>query len=139
MVSIGTRRSEQLTRSGRVQVVTAGVDALPFPNAAFDKALCVHVVYFWSDLSRSLCEIARVLRPKGRLALMFRTKASHVVGAFPDDVYRFPALDEICTALAAAGFAIALPADATIAQKTAPVLIVATKIEAAPGRAGIPG
>lgn len=73
------------------------------------------------------------------MVLMFRTKASHAVDAFPDDVYRFPALDEMCTALAAAGFAIELPADATIAQKTAPILIVATKTGAAPRKAGAPG
>lgn len=109
--------------------MTAGVDALPFPDATFDKALCVHVVYFWPDLMRSLGEIARVLKPGGRFALLFRTKANKAVDAFPADVYRFPALDEMRAALEAVGFAVDVPADAAIAQKTAPVLLIASMIE----------
>lgn len=58
-----------------------------FPDATFDKALCVHVVYFWPDLiMRSLVEIASALRPGGRLALLFWTKADQAVDALPTDV-----------------------------------------------------
>ncbi|WP_053250259.1 class I SAM-dependent methyltransferase [Ensifer adhaerens] len=129
MAAIAIRHCGQLIPSGRVQVVIAGVDALPFPDAAFDKALCVHAVYFWPDLSRSFGEIARVLKPGGRLALLFRTNANQAVNAFPSDVYHFPALDEMRNALEAVGFAVDVPADAAIAQKTAPVLLIASMIE----------
>lgn len=125
MTDIAIRHAGELIASGRVQVVTVAVEALPFPDAAFDKALCVHVVYFWRDLGRSFSEIGRVLKPGGRLALLFRTNASQAVSAFPADVYRFPALDEIRAALEGAGFTVEM-ADAT-SERTSPVLVTATK------------
>lgn len=125
MIGMASRRAGELVDLGRVQVVSASVDTLPFPDGSFDKALCVHVVYFWRDLGRSFSEIARVLKPGGRLALLFRTNASQALGAFPTDVYRFPALDEITTALEATSFSVAM-FDAA-AKLTSPVLVMATK------------
>jgi ubiquinone/menaquinone biosynthesis C-methylase UbiE len=103
MIGMAVRRAGDMVASGRVQVVTASVEALPFPDGSFDKALCVHVVYFWRDLDRAFAEVARVLKPGGRFVVMFQTNASQAVGAFPADVYRFPSLDEIMAALASAG------------------------------------
>jgi ubiquinone/menaquinone biosynthesis C-methylase UbiE len=125
MIDMAARHAGKLVALGRVQVVTATVEALPFPNASFDKALCVHVVYFWRDLGRSFSEIARILKPGGRLALLFRTNESQAVGAFPADIYRFPALDEIAVALEAAGFTVEMVDAAS--QRTSPVLVTATK------------
>jgi SAM-dependent methyltransferase len=132
MAAIAARRSGALIRSGRVRVVAADAGAMPLPDAAFDKALCVHVVYFWPDSGAALREIARVLKPGGRLALVFRTESNDAVGAFPPDVYRFPALAEMASALEAAGFAVELPADAAARQRAAPILLVATKTGAHP-------
>ena len=60
MISVARRRNKPLVRSGRVSVTEASATALPFPDQAFDKALCVHVIYFWDDLGPCLREIARV-------------------------------------------------------------------------------
>lgn len=125
MADMAARHAGELIASGRVQVVTASVEALPFPDASFEKALCVHVVYFWPDLTRALREIARVLKPGGRLALLFRTNVSQSVDAFPADVYRFPALDEITSALEGAGFDVEV-VDAA-AERTSPVVVTATR------------
>ena len=100
MVEIALRRNRKLMRTQRIEVIVARADALPFPDAAFDKAMCVHVVYFWADLDAPLREIARVLKPGGRLAMVLRTNAdAAAVQAFPVEVYRFPALVEIVAAL----------------------------------------
>ncbi|GAA3107850.1 class I SAM-dependent methyltransferase [Rhizobium viscosum] len=125
MTEMAARHAAALIASGRVKVVTASADDLPFPDASFDKVLCVHVLYFWPALLRPLSEIGRVLKPEGRLALLFRTKASQSVGAFPAEVYRFPALDEIRTAFDDAGFRVEM-IDAA-AERTSPVLVTATK------------
>jgi len=51
MAEIAVKRNRELVKARRLEVAIAGVDALPFPNDAFDKALCVHVIYFWSDIA----------------------------------------------------------------------------------------
>lgn len=131
MAEIAVNRNRKLVRARRVGVVVAGADALPFPDATFDKALCVHVVYFWTDLVAPLREIARVLKPGGRLALVLSTNANAAaVQAFPAKVYNFPALAEIISALKTAGFAVDLPSEVSDDERTGPILIVAVKHDA---------
>jgi ubiquinone/menaquinone biosynthesis C-methylase UbiE len=104
MVEIAAQRNGALIKADRVDVVLAGVESLPFPEGFFDKVLCVHVLYFWKDLDAPMREIARVLKPSGRLGLLFRTNADEAaVKSFPPEIYRFPALAEVMTALKRAG------------------------------------
>jgi ubiquinone/menaquinone biosynthesis C-methylase UbiE len=74
-IEIAAQRNRSLIEASRVEVVLSGVESLPFPDDFFDKALCVHVLYFWKNIETSLREIARVLKPGGRLGLLFRTNA----------------------------------------------------------------
>ena len=48
---------------------------LPLADASFDRALAVNTVYFWADMPAMLAELARVLKPGGRLCLTFAEKA----------------------------------------------------------------
>jgi ubiquinone/menaquinone biosynthesis C-methylase UbiE len=123
MVEIAARRNRRLIESGRVEVVPAAVESLPFPDGSFDKVLCVHVLYFWKDIDASLREVARVLKPGGRLGLLFRSKAdSAAVASFPAEIYRFPAFEEVTAALERAGL-IQLASDCA----NEPVLLLAEK------------
>lgn len=107
MVDIAVHRNRSLVKARRVDVTIAAVEALPFPDGSFDKALCVHVLYFWASLDAGLREIARVLKPGGQLALVFRSAADdRAVAGFPADVYRFPNLIDVISELESAGFAI---------------------------------
>lgn len=124
MVEIARRRNRRLVRTGQCKVVAASAEALPFTGAAFDRALCVHVVYFWPDLHAGFSEIARVLKPGGRLALLFRTKDDPATQAFPPDIYRFTSAAEMSAALEAAGFGI--EAEAPLSPD-GPVLIIASR------------
>ena len=55
----------------RAEIVQASAEALPFADASFDGITSVSVLHFWPDLGPPLRELARVLRPGGRLVLVF--------------------------------------------------------------------
>ena len=124
MVEIATQRSRSLIRAARVEVVPSGVESLPFPDNLFDKAQCVHVLYFWRNLEGPLREIARVLKPGGRLGLLFRTNADpKAIASFPREIYRFPALADVSGALEHAGMDVDVVGDGA----DEPALLLATK------------
>lgn len=128
MIKTAAHRNHKLVRSGRVDLIQADTSRLPFDDALFDRVLCVHVVYFWEDRDAAFREIARVMKPGGKLALVFRTAANEAaVSAFPADVYRFPALADACNELAAAGFAIDDSDTSSTGVTIEPVLVVATR------------
>ncbi|OAF16633.1 hypothetical protein AYJ54_37765 [Bradyrhizobium centrolobii] len=80
------------------------------------------MLYFWKDLDVSLREIARVLKPGGRLGLLFRTKADPAaIASFPAEIYRFPELAEVTVALEQAGLNVHAASDRT----NEPVLLIA--------------
>lgn len=56
---------------GRVGLIEASVEALPLPDAAVDRACSVNNLYFWPNPAAGMAEMARVVRPAGRLAIAF--------------------------------------------------------------------
>jgi SAM-dependent methyltransferase len=60
-------RMVELSRARAVDARVADVQELPFPDASFDVALAAWMLYHVTDLDRGLAELARVLRPGGRL------------------------------------------------------------------------
>ncbi|MGK9165872.1 class I SAM-dependent methyltransferase [Inquilinus limosus] len=46
-------------------------EALAFPPASFDRVLCSFAVFFFPDLSRTIAEVQRVLRPGGTIGFAF--------------------------------------------------------------------
>jgi SAM-dependent methyltransferase len=57
----------QLARERGVAASVADVQTLPFADGAFDVVVAAWMLYHVPDLARGLAEIARVLRPGGRL------------------------------------------------------------------------
>lgn len=55
----------------RVAIYEASVEALPLANASVDAACSVNNLYFWADPAAGMAELARVVRPGGRLAVAF--------------------------------------------------------------------
>jgi len=124
MVEIAAKRNRTLVEAGRIDVVRSGVESLPFPDGIFDKVLCVHVLYFWKDVELSLREIGRVLKPGGRLALLFRTNADlKAIASFPAEIYSFPGLADVLAALERAGMEVHVAGDGA----NEPALLLATK------------
>jgi len=67
-------RANQL--DAHVTVKWGDVADLPFRAGRFHKVLTVNSLYYWPDLIGSLREVARVMKPGGRLAAGFRSAAS---------------------------------------------------------------
>ena len=59
-----------LAASGRMEVLLGSVEALPFSDAHFDKAVTVESFYFWPNPSESLKEVARVVKQGGTFLLL---------------------------------------------------------------------
>jgi len=60
-------RMVHLTRERGVDARVGDVQELPFEDASFDCAVAAWMLYHVPDLERGLAELARVLRPRGRL------------------------------------------------------------------------
>jgi SAM-dependent methyltransferase len=70
-----SERMVELTRARGVDARVGDVQDLPFPDGSFDCALAAWMLYHVPDLDRGLAELARVLRPGGRLVAV--TNSGH--------------------------------------------------------------
>lgn len=74
------------------------------PDHSLDKVLGVHNFYFWPDPRASLCDIARALRPGGRLVLTSISDDQPLAARFDPAIYRVPPTLDTAAWLGAAGF-----------------------------------
>jgi ubiquinone/menaquinone biosynthesis C-methylase UbiE len=63
-------RAKAATLTRPVEVVEAGAEELPFPDSSFDTVALTLVLCTVPDPDRALAEIARVLKPGGRLLFL---------------------------------------------------------------------
>ena len=72
------RLAKRVREAGRggVEIVPAGAEALPLPDASFDFAVCTLVLCTVADLPLALAELRRVLRPGGRLLFLEHVRAT---------------------------------------------------------------
>lgn len=62
--------NKDLIAEGRVEVIEASVEQLPFADDTFDRITTVESFYFWPDPEENLKEVRRVLKPGGRFFLI---------------------------------------------------------------------
>jgi ubiquinone/menaquinone biosynthesis C-methylase UbiE len=62
-----SERMVELTRARGVHAILGDVHELPFEDGSFDCAVAAWMLYHVDDLDRGVSELARVLRPGGRL------------------------------------------------------------------------
>jgi SAM-dependent methyltransferase len=62
------RRRNALT-STPMELIVGQAQKLPFDNDAFDRVVAVTLLCFVGDAQKAIAEMARVLRPDGRLAI----------------------------------------------------------------------
>ena len=62
--------NEEWIKEGRVEILQAAVNELPFKDNFFDIVTAVETVYFWPDLGECFKEIKRVLKPAGKFVII---------------------------------------------------------------------
>jgi ubiquinone/menaquinone biosynthesis C-methylase UbiE len=63
--------------SGTVSLAEAGFPSLPFDDASYDTVVVTYVLCSIADVPGALAEIARVLKPQGRLLFLEHVRAAH--------------------------------------------------------------
>ena len=110
---LGVRRLCQRARTA-IRVVDGSAESIPADDRSVDALWTVNTMHHWTDLDAAVHELARVLRPGGRLVLVdedFDSPAHpafvHMQGRRADRARHFPEIDPAAVAarLTAAGFA----------------------------------
>src|SRR5262245_54368745 len=70
MIRHARRRNRAAVRAGRVRLIHTPVESLSISDGPFNAALAVNTVGMWPDPTTRLRELARLLRPGGRIALV---------------------------------------------------------------------
>lgn len=104
MVAQASARNHAACRDGRANLVHSDGITIPFPDHTADAAFTVHTVYFMPDPTATLTDIARVLRPGGRLVIACRTSDTPLPAWMDPDVYHVPTLARLDAMLHAAGY-----------------------------------
>ncbi|MEJ7782039.1 MAG: methyltransferase domain-containing protein [Solirubrobacteraceae bacterium] len=101
----------QLARSHRRPALTAcrrvrgDAEALPFPDASFDRYVSAGSIEYWPDPARAIAEAHRVLRPGGIALVAGPLRPRHPVGRLLADTWMlFPEDEQYRAWFAAAGF-----------------------------------
>jgi arsenite methyltransferase len=98
------KRYAPATKAGRAEFRQGAVESLPFEPASFDKVCTVNTVYFWISLNAGSDEIARVLKPGGRVVVGFLPKERMDRGGYPADIFTSRAPEDVVSALRDSGF-----------------------------------
>lgn len=103
MIANARRRANRLGLAGKTAFHQGSVELLPFADASFDAVCSVHTIYFWPDLAQGLKEIARVLKPGGRLVMGFSAAGDLRREGWVDKGFNVYQNDEIIAAARAQG------------------------------------
>ncbi|HEX4197287.1 MAG TPA: class I SAM-dependent methyltransferase [Caulobacteraceae bacterium] len=72
MLGTALKANAAAVAGGKVELRLGEAGAQPWADATFDAACALHSFQFWPDPAAGLTEVARVLKPDGRLLLMLR-------------------------------------------------------------------
>ncbi|MEV0342134.1 methyltransferase domain-containing protein [Nocardia sp. NPDC050713] len=106
MLDEAAKRFRSELADGRLVLHTAAMDEIPLPAASLDAVISTNTVYFIDDLAPAFAELARVLRPSGRVVLGIGDPADMARMPFTANRFRLRPIAEITEQLAAAGLVV---------------------------------
>ena len=74
--------------SNRIDLRQGTDESLPWDDHQFDGIIAIHCFQFWQDSDRALTEISRVLRPHGRIIIVFRDHSTRAPDWLPNPLSR---------------------------------------------------
>jgi demethylmenaquinone methyltransferase/2-methoxy-6-polyprenyl-1,4-benzoquinol methylase len=83
MLQLAERRQAGSAQSARVEFITGDMTSLPFRSESFDLVTTGYGLRNVPDLDRAIDEIARVLRPGGRLLSLDFNRPEHAIVRLP--------------------------------------------------------
>lgn len=104
MLAQAKRRFSDPVLSGRLQLYAGRMESLPLEDSALDAIISTNTIYFVADLAAALRELARVLRPGGRLVLGVGDPHQMAKMPFTRHGFRLRPIDEIVQVIREAGF-----------------------------------
>jgi SAM-dependent methyltransferase len=81
MICQARRRNRAAIQAGRVRLIHMPVESLSIGDGPFNAALAVNTVGMWPDPTTRLRELARLMRPGGRIALVSQPRCSGATAA----------------------------------------------------------
>lgn len=88
MLHKGENRTWRFRKDGRVEIKWGIADALPWPDATFDKVAALHCFHLWEDPARAVAEVRRVLKPGGLFVLVLRNTKRKGPAWLPNPISR---------------------------------------------------
>jgi SAM-dependent methyltransferase len=99
------RTAQRRVAGLRADLRKGTADALPWPDATFDKAAALHNFQFWPDPARGLAEVRRALKPGAPFVMILRDHEGKRLPDLPNPISRTGREAEgTLVALKAAGF-----------------------------------
>ncbi len=92
--------------SGRLRLLAGSMDQLPFDTDSLDAIITVNTIYFVADLDRACTELARVLRPKGRLVIGIGDPEAMAKMPFTSHGFTLRPVSDVLAALRNSGFTV---------------------------------
>lgn len=69
-VKLSTEHNIKDVECGKVRIIKASVEKLPFEDSSFDKIITIESFYFWPDPQENLKEVYRILAKDGKFLIV---------------------------------------------------------------------
>ena len=104
IVGFCERRFRSLVKRGCLEVRCASAEDIPYPSGSFTKACTVNTLFYFSDASRAMRELWRVLQEGGQAAICFTERQFLEGRSFAAQGLNLYEADEVRGMMVSAGF-----------------------------------